>query len=194
MASRLGKFVLAAIGILFIASVWRMVVVEQEKRRLATAYEQAQQTLGQLQAERTHLSEELTGAHQTIEQQSSTMANIQQELKQLGDRLAQTTNELTALQQAHQQLQRSQASLLAEKQQLEAKLSSIQELKLAIRDVKRKLRDERLAAWQAHVEAMKAADQRRLALGNRGYLVRDGVPTVGARASLHVRVLEPQSQ
>ena len=194
MKSRLVQWLLAGMVILFAASVWRMVVVDRERHRMTVAYEQAQQALKQLEVERSHLNDELVNAHQTIEKQTGDMANLQEELKDLGARVAQTTTELTALQREHEQLRRTNASLASEKQQLEAKLSSIKELKLAIREVKRRMSDERWAAWRAHVQALKAADQQRLASGNRGYLVRGGVPTMGSRTKLEVHVLEPQSQ
>ena len=194
MRLRLYRLLLFGLAILSGVSLWRMMSVEREKRRVASAYEQAQQTLKQLEEERVHLNQELSGAHETIEKQTGEMANLQQELKSLGGQLEQTTTELSALQREHQQLRSTNASLLSERQQLEAKLSSIQELRLAIREVKRKMNDQRLAAWRAHIQAMKAADQQRLASGNRGYLVRGGVPTLGSRSELQVRVLQPQSQ
>ena len=161
---------------------------------MASAYEQAQQTLAQLEVERAQLSQELSGAHQTIEKQNGEMTSLQESLKDLGTRLAQTTTELTSLQQDYQQLRSSHETLMTEKQQLEAKLSSIKELKLAILDVKRQMWNRRLAAWRAHIQAMKEADRERLASGNRGYLVRGGIPTFSPRTKLQVRVLEPQSQ
>ena len=52
--------------------------------------------------------------------------------------------------------------------------------------------NERLAGWRAHIEASKIADQEQLAVGNRGFIVRQGTPTLGSRNQLQVRVLEPQ--
>ena len=201
MATRRGRFILLALALLVLASLWRTVAVEREKRRLATAYEQARRTLTQLEKEHAQLNTELADARQTIQKQTGDMANLQQELKGLDARLEQATTELTALQHEHEQLRLSNASLSSqlstlatEKQQLEAKLSSIRELKLAIRDVRRKMWEQRLAAWRAHIHALKEADRERLASGNRGYLVRAGVPTSGSRAKLQVHVLQPQSQ
>ena len=191
---RRGRFVLLALLILAIASLWRTFALEREKRHLTAAYQHAQQALTQLEAERTQLNQELTGAHQTIEQQGGEMTTLQDSLKELGARLAQTTTELTSLQHDYQQLRTSHETLMTEKQRLEAKLSSIKELKLAILDVKRQMWNRRLAAWRAHIQVMKEADRERLASGNRGYLVREGVPTFGPRTKLQVRVLEPQSQ
>ena len=43
-------------------------------------------------------------------------------------------------------------------------------------------------------DAQRAEDERRLAAGNRGYLVRDGVTTLRSATKLQVRVLDPQPQ
>ena len=81
-----------------------------------------------------------------------------------------------------------------EKQQLEAKLSSLKDLKLAIKDVKQKVWSERWAAWRARAQAQQVADEERLAAGNHGFVVREGASTLVAPSRLQVRVLEPEPQ
>lgn len=201
MAVRRSRIVLAILALLLAASLWRTVSVEREKRRIAAAYEQAQRMAQQLGEERAHLNEELVQAKQTIEGQTGDLTHYQGELQELQGRLEQTMTELAALQREHEDLRRSNASLstqlgsvMSEKQQLEQKLSSLKELRLAIRDVKRQMWNERWASWRAHIEAVKAADAQRLTSGNRGYLVRDGMPTIGSRTKMQVHVLEPQAE
>jgi chromosome segregation ATPase len=199
-ASLRQRVVLVIVAVIVIASLWRTLSLEAEKRRIATAYDQARQTLSQLQAEREQLSAELGSAQETIEGQTTDLAGLQSELQRVKDELDQSVAELSSLQQSHEQLRQRDASLssqlgslMAEKAQLEAKLSSITELRLAIREVTRQIWNERWAAWRARAQALKEEDQRRLAAGNRGYLVREGLPTLGASRRLHVNVLEPQS-
>ena len=201
MALRRSRVLLLILGLLLVVTLWRYVSVERDKRRIAAEYAQAQQMVQQLQEERAHLNEELVGARQTIEGQAGNLGSLQEELQGLQNRLDETVTELASLQREHEQLRAQNTSLsgqlssvMSEKQQLEVKLSSLKELKLAIHDVKRKMWDERWADWRAHVEALKAADQEALALGNRGYLVRNGVATLGSREKLQVHVLEPQAQ
>ncbi len=170
-----------------VLAVGRIVWVEREKDQLNAAYQDAQQTLAQLEAERARLNTELTEARSTIQVQATDLSGFQDELNTLQHRLTQTISELTALQREH-------ASVVTQKQQLEARLSSIKELKLAIRDVKQRLWNERWAAWRAHVEAQKVVDQQRLASGNRGYVVHQGTSTLGLSAGLHVLVHEPEVQ
>ena len=201
MASSRGRYILIVLGVLLLASLWRTGSTERQKRRLADAYRQAQQQLQQLEAERAHLNGELVQAHQTIEEQAGNVSGLQQELKSLQERLDETTTGLASLQHEHEALRERNDSLTEqlsavtdENQQLEAKLSSLKELKLAIRDVKHKMWNERWAAWRARIEALKAADQEQLAMGNHGYVVRNGISTLGSSEKLQVHVLQPQPQ
>lgn len=187
--------------ILTVGSLWRTVSVEREKRRVAGAYAEAQRLVEQLSEERTHLTEELSSARETVEGQADELASRQQELAAVQERLDHMVMELASLKQEHEQLRDQQASLtsqldsiLVEKQQLEAKLSDLKQLRLAMRDVKRKIWHERWAAWLARVEALKTEDQEQLASGNRGYVMREGSSTLTSSPRLHVHVLEPQAQ
>ena len=201
MAKQRTRAVLLVLTLLMGASLWWAVAVEREKHRVTEAYERAHQLVTQLTEERDHLNQELVGANHTVESQAGDLKNIQQELKGVQQRLEETMTEIASLQREHEAMRQQNTMLTTEldtakteKQQLEAKLSSLKELRLAIHDVKRKMSTERWAAWRAHVEHLKNEDQERLASGNRGYLVRGGTSTLGAGPRLHVHVLEPQSQ
>ena len=200
MAQHRGRYLLIVLAIIAVGSLWRTVSVEREKRNLADAYEKARQLVNQLGTERSQLSDELKAAQGTIEGKDTDLKSLQDELTRVHSELNDTGIELASIRREHEQLREHNASLNAqivsietEKQQLEAKLSSIAELRLAIRDVKRKMGEERWAAWRARIEAAKAEDRRLLAEGNRGYVVRDGVPTLGESRHMHVHVLEPHA-
>jgi len=200
MAIQRNQIVLIVLAVVVAASLWRTLSLESQKRRLTTAYGEVQQTLDQLQAERAQLSQELSSAKETVEGQSEELSTLQNELVQVKGQLDRNIAELTSLQQDHEQLRQRDASLsaqlssvLTEKAQLEAKLSSIKELRLAIREVRHKIWNERWAEWRARAQAQREEDVRELAAGNRGFLVRDGLPTLGSIRTLHVNVLEPQS-
>jgi chromosome segregation ATPase len=193
--------VLAALVVATLVSLWRAVAVEREKRRIAQSYEEAQQIVDQLTDEQQRLHEELSSARETVESQAGDLANLRLELRGVQNRLDQTVVGLATLQREHDQLRQEQTSLVtelsamsAEKQELERRLSSLNELRLAIREVKRKMSDERWAAWRAHIEQLKEADREALAKGNRGFVVHAGRSTIGASPRLHVHVLEPQPQ
>ena len=199
--SRQGRLVLAILVVATLVSLGRAVMVEREKRRIAANYEQAQQMVSQLTDEQQRLTDELSTARKTMESQAGDLAGLRLELRGVQDRLDQTVVELASLQREHEQLRQEKSSMVSElsaitseKEELARRLSSLQELRLAIREVKRKMSDERWAAWRAHVEELKEADREQLAKGNRGFVVHAGRSTLGATPRLHVQVLEPQSQ
>lgn len=201
MTTQRKRLLVVATGLLLVVSLWRAVSAERQRLRLAQAYAQAKHILTQLEEEHAALQRELVEARQTIEGQAGDLKHAQQDLEEAQQRLSQTKANLASLQREHDQVQQQNhslltqlSSLMAEQQQLEAKLSSIRELRLAIRQVADRLRHERMAAWRARVKALRQEDQERLTSGNRGYLVRDGRSTLQSPTKLQVRVLEPQPQ
>ena len=204
MAIRRTRWVLIVLALVALASLWRTVQVERDKREIAAAYQQAQQLASQLSEERDHLNQELSSTKQTMEGQAGEMEGLKHELSGVQDRLDETVTQLAALQREHETLRNHNSSLTTqltsvtqEKEALAAKLSSLKELRLAIHGVKQKIRDEQWAAWRAHVEAARRADQEALASGNHGYVMRNGVSTLaaaGATPRMNVHVLEPQTQ
>lgn len=163
-----------------------------DKRTLKSAYTQARAQIAQLQEERTSLSQELATAKQTLDTQAGELTALEQELSRIQSRLALADREMAQLQEESRTLNDQLASATADKRALEARLSSLTELKGAIREVKARLRRERRQAWVAYVNARRAEAQRQLAKGNRGYVIRNGMPTLGSPTKLQVRVLELQ--
>ncbi|MBI3996643.1 MAG: hypothetical protein HY352_03195 [Candidatus Omnitrophica bacterium] len=199
MAIRRSRWIVVVLIALFGASLWRTVSVEQQKRRINEAYKHAQAEVQQLEEERARLNTELSSAKETVEGQAGNISSLEQELKTLQGRLDDTAVQLSTLQREHEQLRQHNASMSAqlesvttEKQQLESKLSNLKELKLAIRNVKHKMWQQRLASWRAYIQQRKEVDQERLASGNRGYVMRNGTSTLGSTKRLQVHVLEPQ--
>ena len=208
MAIRMRNRVIGAVLVIAAAAgLWRASAVEQEKRRLASAYRAAQAQIAQLSEERAKLSGELTGARQTVEGQTASLAQLQGDLDRVQRQLEDTTQELASLEQEHQALRAEHLTLASqfesvqhEKQQLEATLSDIHQLTLAIRDVRHKIWEQRFAAlrtrWQERVATLERQDEERLASGNRGYVLHEGLSTIGQAPTprLHVHVLEPRAE
>lgn len=164
-----------------------------DKRRLTSVYTQAR-------AEIAQLSQELGQTRQTIDTQADDLGALEQELTRIQTRLnladqdiARLQQEQVAMKEENQTLNEQLTAASAEQQALRVRLSSLTELKVAIREVKARVRQERWEAWLAYVRAQRADDQQRLAKGNRGFVVRNGVPTIGTPTRLQVRVLEPQA-
>lgn len=195
------RLILLAMAVVSVVALWRTVSVEQQRRQLVRLYDQAQRLVAQLQSEKDFLNTELTTATHTIEDQTADTSNLRAELASLQSRLDDTSQQLASLQHEHDQLKDENRSLFSqvgqvmlEKQQLEARLTNLRELKLAMRDVRHTLWQQRVAAWKARGEALRQSDEERLASGNRGYLIRNGQPTLAAATRLQVHVLDPQSQ
>ncbi len=193
--------VLIALALVAVGGLWRAVAVEREKQRLLQVYAEAQRLASQLDAERAQLNEQLSETTRQLEQESAERAQLHEELQEVQGRLEDTAGQLDSLQQQYAGLEDANASLLdhlgvvtAEKQGLQAKFSSLKELKLAIRGVKSKIRLDRAEARRVQIVAFRETDQQALMSGNHGFVVRHGMSTLGAESALHVRVLEPETQ
>ncbi len=198
--SRQARVVLGILLIALAALSWRTLSLEGDKRRVNESYDRARRELSQLVQEQGLLESELSGVRTKARSADDEVRALRGELARLQQRLAESTAELTSLQEERASLQRENMGLAQqlelirqEKQQLEGRLSSLKELRLAIHDVKEQMRDRRLASWKSRIEAQRARDQERLAVGNRGYLVREGKPTFAGGARLQVRVLAPET-
>ena len=184
------------VGALGVSSVLAM-RSELSRRRVAN-YQQAKTALSQVEQERDHLGQELSGARQTLDDQASQLESLKTQLAQAERDVSQLQLEQTRLQQAKTSLTEQLADVTQTKAALEAKLSSIQELKTLIHELQRKQVQafwrERWDGWIARVQAQRALDQQKLTQGNRGLLVRNGMSTLGSRTTWQVRVLDPQTE
>lgn len=208
MAARRGRLIVLLFGIGLALAVWRMVVVERQRQaaelqrqEIAEQYAQASKKVEALQQEQVQLNTQLVEARQTVEGQAGKINSLEQELQDVDKHLNDTLAELAAIKREHDELVRNHASLTGEyqsiqeeKKQLEFRLSSLKELKKAMKLAKKEIWNKRLASWREYIEKQRQADQDLLASGNRGFLVRNGVATAKATSQLQVHVLEPQPQ
>ena len=205
MSSRIGRIVVVA-ALLGIGLSWFLTLkIQRDKSRLAAAYETAKVAVTGLEQERVRLSQELEQAQNEVSGQTTELTALRGELDNLHAQLRDTEQEIgrlhaeqTMVLQGHASMAQQFGVLTEENQRLQQKLSSIKELNVAIRTVKHKLREERWAAWLAKVEARRAEDAKRLANGNRGYVIRNGTSTLASSSTrgtkLQVRVLDPQTE
>lgn len=194
-----GRMVLAVLAILLAASMWRQTSVETDRIRLTKAYDEAAALVEELQAERKGLSSALRGSRRATKGQEMDLDGLQRELESVEVRLDEAMAEINRLRRAHEQMQKRNASLSAEldsvideRSHLQAKLSSIKELKLAIKAVRRKIWSNRWARWRARRDQQREIDAQELAAGNHGLVVQQGYSTLGENPRLHVHVMEPE--
>ena len=190
------RLLMMVLGIGLAISVVLAIQTEWRRRRVAEAYTASQAIVQQLEADSARLDQELDQVRQTLESQASDMTALEAQLQHLQARLTQTEQELGTLRLANASLSEEKAVVTQENQAFKTKLSSIKELKTALRDLKRQMWQQRWQVWLASIERKRAENQQRLAGGNGGYVVRDGLPTLGSSSltKLQVRVLEPQAQ
>jgi len=129
------------------------------------------------------MEEQLIAEKNTLDLQlKDTLAQLKQVTDELNNTkgrvvtLEKTNSDLIAIQQ---ELQDKVGVIAKEKEVLEAKLNSLDELKKAIRDLKIKLRQERIAARQQRQE-------QQIIEGNHGYLVYQGVSTIKGKIKIEV--------
>jgi chromosome segregation ATPase len=158
-----------------------------DKRKLSADYASAQRSLAEL-------DHELTETRSIAQEQSTELDRLQTRLADAQQEVQRLQFEQRGFRQANANLLQQLASVSEEKVLLEAKMQSIRELKVAIRNVKQQMWAKRRQEWLAKVDAQRAEDEHRLAMGNRGYLVRDGMTTLKSATKMQVRVLDPESQ
>lgn len=173
--------------------------LEWENRQLQGVIEQRDTVIDQLEQEDARLKLELGEARTHLAETASEVARLDVQTQNFGEQVGRLTEEVDRFQQSYLQVRQEREQLMQqvldleqERAALTKRLSSLEELRLAIREAidtrKNAERAQRLSLAQARRDADKAL----LANGNRGYLIRDGRPTIG-NATVWIRVHEPEA-
>jgi archaellum component FlaC len=174
--------------------------LQWENQQLQAIISQRDAVIAQLAQEESRLKLELGEAKTHLAQTTDEVARLDQQAQGLGEQIQALTAEISRIQNSYLQVRAERAQLIQqvldleqERAALRRRLSSVEELKVAIQeaiDMRKAARQaERLAILEARREAQEAA----LANGNRGYLIRDGRPTLG-HTTVWIRVHDPQEQ
>ncbi len=115
------------------------------------------------------------------------LADSQKQIDSLNQKIIGFKKNNARLSQDKQSLQEKVASLTQEKQAIEAKLHSLKDLKQAIRQVKIEMHDQRVKQYLAREERQKAIDAQELALGNRGFMIKDAQSTYKPSIRIEVK-------
>lgn len=184
----------ALIGALLVSTTVAATSVTSKRKAMADATAR----LAEVQQERDRLTQELSSIRQSMTDQAGRLASLQEELTRAEKEVTRLRLDYARLQGSNTTLSTELSDAVRTKTALEATLSSVRGLKMAIHELRsRQWRSFWAGTWQrwaARAKAQRALDTQQLVHGNRGLLVRNGLPTTSPRATLQVRVLDPQSE
>lgn len=181
-------------------SAFYLVTALVEKIGLQETLDKRQLQVSTLRTERTHLMNALDTAIQKNDEVSRKNALLKEYLRagndkvrkldsqfkeatlradQLNSQVALLKTENVALRNDNEELKVKAVTLTQENDQLKVRLSSMEELKMAIRELKIKAR-------RAAVVIKEKVESARVAIGNRGYLVKDRRSTYPAKVKIEV--------
>lgn len=170
------------VGLTVFSAVHYYNLLDQNRilQRLVRSYEKK---LTDLELAKKAMEEQLTQEKYALDQQ---LKEAQEQLKQVTDELSVAKNKVTTLERTNSNLWEMQKELqdkvdliVKDKEALEAKFNSLEDLKKAIRDLKDKLRQERIAQ-------RKAKKTKQIVEGNKGYLIYRGVSTSKGKFKIEV--------
>ena len=106
-----GRYVVIALVIVVIASLWRTASIEGEKHRIEASYSEAQQAVSELQTDREQLTADLDIATRSLEASNIDISRLHNELDVIQSKLDNTVIELASLQRDHENLRQTNTSL-----------------------------------------------------------------------------------
>lgn len=148
--------------------------VEELQQNVSKLAEEKADTEKQMQSIKTELEQKLEEEQAKAKALEQEKANMESELKVLADQIAQVNQKLADLSNTHattvshlQAMRVEYVKLTDQKAALEAKLHDLKALKGQISVVKQELHERK-------VEELKRLDRAEFAMGNHGYLMKEG--------------------
>lgn len=165
----------------------QVAALETQNQELIQDLEQERQLRQELSQENSNLRQDLKAGQDELSRVSADLEESRQAQDALSSRIDLLKAENVALREQAEDLNNEFLRVSQEKDSLNAKLSSIAELKKAIKELKIKMRKAR-AQIKLPVKGSPAPGE-----GNRGFLVKDGNPTSSPKIRIRVEAI-PQSQ
>jgi len=153
--------------------------LQGEKQLLSQELGQEKDLKEQLSTENVALKQSLQASEDKLIKLSSDFVLVQKELEGLSSQLAALKEENFLLKEEKDSLNVQIAQVTQERDNFQTRLSSIAELKKAIRDLKRQMR-------KVNVEIKGKIGRYRVIGGNCGFLIKDGKTTYPARIKIEV--------
>ena len=170
-----------------------------QNRELTGAVERRDIIIHHLGQDRQRLKLELGTARRHLSETAGEVARLDVQTQLFGREVERLNQDVERFQRSYLQARDERSQLMQkvltleqEKASLAKRLASVDELKLAIREAIENRKQTQQAERLTMLKTKRDAQDRWLAQGNRGYLVRDGRPTV-SRSTVWIRVREPES-
>lgn len=157
---------ISAIALIAFA-VWKYGILRRELNSAKVQIARNQEQIFREIKEKEALKEKLEVTNTQLDLVRGSLSKTQDELKALNANFASLKESNDNLQKLHAELKQKVIILTQEKDALEARMHSLKELKLAIREVK-------LEEYFLKEKKQNELDAKKLALGNQGYFVKDG--------------------
>jgi chromosome segregation ATPase len=154
-----------------------ILVLEKERQDLLQEIEKERDTSCQLRERNSKLKDYLKANKRMISDLFADLKERTQTIEELNSKSCLLKLEVEALQQKKEQLSQ-------ENESFKAKLSSVTELKKAIKEIK-------MQARKMHIEMKKQAAVDKIIEGNRGYLIKAGKATYPVKLKIEV-ILTPK--
>jgi chromosome segregation ATPase len=156
--------------------LWRYFIVIREKKIIQSKLTVTESNLVTLEGERKLLTQELTRELKLKEELLSAKVILERNLADKEEKLIQVEAALEKVEAEKGELDTKVRALTEEKMRLEEKLSSVENLKKAIKELKIKMRQDK-----QNKNLNNAAVE-----GNLGYIVKDGTPTYPPKKRVNV--------
>ena len=183
--------------ILRVAYVLLLVVSFALSFTLYYKYKLNNNQLNQYQILSQYSDKAITELWAKLAQSKKELKSYLKEVKRLNESIASLESENTGFQAQLQALKKERSilqaritTLMQEKLTIEQRFLSLKELKKAIKLAKQEERRRSQAERQKRIVMLKRLDELALALGNRGYLIREGTSTYESKVRVKVD-LEP---
>lgn len=157
-----------------------------------TRFVQTTQAMSQLDQHTRRLEATLDGLAQEVERVQRSYAQADGEREALIQHVLDLEQQKASTERQRSLLESERTRLEQERSRLAQRLSSLPELRLAIHEAIVARRQARRAQWRQFIQGQREAEHQMDTGGNRGYVVREGLPTVNS-STMWIRVHEPDT-
>jgi chromosome segregation ATPase len=158
----------------------QLAALELEKQNLLQEIEKEKEIQKVFAQENLGLQGNLHASQEELVKLKTDFTQLNKVIEELNSQFAILTTENTALREEEDKLKLELSRVSQEKDDLKARLSSIAELKKAIRELKIKMRQEKVS------EVKEVIKSRKIIEGNHGFLIKDGRPTYPTKVKIEV--------